>query len=297
MTIKKILNFLSYCFSIALIVSIIKLFLFEPFVIPGVSMEDTVHHDDLVLVDKVSYWFQKVKTDDVIVFRLSKGGFILKRCVAGPGDTLQMLNGNVILNSNYHSEVAKIKSYYQFQIKDKKKFYEELDLLGVTKLLYKNGRNKYRALFNTIVAAKVKRIAGVYNFNKMTFRRTDTLFCSIKKAKWNRYNFGPLIVPRKGASFMLNPFNYALYRDAIANYEHALIAETNQGYYLNGLPITKYTFSDDYYFVLGDNRELSNDSRMFGFVSGSMIVGKARYILFSKEQHSNEAKRFFPTIK
>jgi signal peptidase I len=100
--------------------------------------------------------------------------------------------------------------------------------------------------------------------------------------RWSRDNFGPIYVPQKGHKIEMNEKNYYLYKMPIEQYEHAGTLElSGDKVTLNGKPITEYTFKMNYYFMMGDNRHNSQDSRYWGFVPEDHIVGKALFVWLS----------------
>ena len=98
---------------------------------------------------------------------------------------------------------------------------------------------------------------------------------------WTIDDFGPIYVPKKGVTVDISPRNIALYRRIIANYEGNKLEEKDGKIYINGQPATQYTFKMNYYWMMGDNRHNSEDSRVWGFVPEDHIVGKPLFIWFS----------------
>ena len=113
---------------------------------------------------------------------------------------------------------------------------------------------------------------------------------------YNRDNYGPVIVPKKGATVQISPENIALYRRVIANYEGNKLEENGRQILINGQPATSYTFKMDYYWMMGDNRDNSADSRYWGFVPEDHIVGKAWFVWLSYGKGGLRWSRLFRSI-
>jgi signal peptidase I len=114
--------------------------------------------------------------------------------------------------------------------------------------------------------------------------------------KWSADNFGPVWVPKKGQTISLTPQNMDTYRRCIQIYEKNKLEEIGGKIFINGKETTTYTFKMDYYWMMGDNRHKSQDSRYWGFVPEDHIVGKASLIWFSWE-HGPRWSRLFRFVK
>jgi signal peptidase I len=120
-------------------------------------------------------------------------------------------------------------------------------------------------------------------------------------SSWTSNNYGPIRVPEKGSTVRLDQSNLPLYRRIIESFEKNMIVTRGDSIYINGKLADSYTFHMNYYFVLGDNRHNSADSRFWGFVPEDHIIGKALLIWFSRhpqrEKGSIRQERIFKIIK
>lgn len=114
------------------------------------------------------------------------------------------------------------------------------------------------------------------------------IFPSAKNTSWNGDNYGPVIIPSKGKTISINRSTLGMYGETIRLYEHhADVSIVDDVLTINGEPVTQYTFKQDYYFMMGDNRNNSWDSRYWGYVPADHIVGKPLFIWFSVDKHAD----------
>jgi signal peptidase I len=143
------------------------------------------------------------------------------------------------------------------------------------------GGNAYRINLTLSELEILKTIPGVESIQREIVN--DPVFPYDPQFNWSIDNFGPLWVPQKGKSIELNPKNIALYKRVIQVYEGNTWEERDGKVYINGQLATSYTFKMNYYWMMGDNRHRSQDSRYWGFVPEDHIVGEAGFIWMSTE--------------
>ena len=108
---------------------------------------------------------------------------------------------------------------------------------------------------------------------------------------WNKDNYGPLIIPKAGETIALTTYNLSLYKDIIERYEENSLKVVGGEIFINKEIVTSYTFKMNYYWLMGDNRHNSADSRFWGFVPEDHIVGKALFIWMSWDKNAKGMKK------
>ncbi len=230
----KTIFFKILIFAILFLIGI-KYFLIDYYIVSSKSMESTLKIGDVILINKI---MKNYKRYDVIVFK--KDAYdtdIVKRIVGLPNETLEIKNSKTYINENQVTDLPNFTFDYIF-----------LDTIN---------------MLRTIKTVSNRNLKTTQLFRLRKVKATK----KIPNSKWTLDNFGAVWIPKKDTSIFIDSSNYFMYKSIILGNENSNLDSIHV--------INKpYTFKQNYYFVLGDNRHHSRDSRYFGFVPESDIIGK-----------------------
>ncbi len=244
---------------------------------------------------------KKIRRDDIVVFNnptqsdlpIDKRDLMMKRCVAVPGDTVEIDNKFVVINNERLKFHHKIKLGFTVCIKNasydstfRKKF----------RIAESQRSGNYRLSLTALQIKELRADSNIYRIKRCVDYRGsfDSLaFPHSQKTGWNFDFSGPVIVPKKGMTVELTKENLRIYYSIIEIMEDNHILEKESCFIINGDVTRTYTFENDYYYVLNDNRADISDSRNWGFLPENHIVGKFGFVWFSHDESGINWHRMF----
>ena len=316
---KHIIGWIT-AFSIAFgIILFCRAFLIESYIIQDTSMCNALLPGDFVVINKTKYgprmpitpisspWsddysdavefpYRKmngrdsIKRNDIVAFNypldttrpIDKRDVMIQRLIGLPGDTIQMNRKSLYVNLK---RVVLPTTQYSYLVGLKNK--ENLDLLIEKYNLTEGGRfNKkdaFKMFFTKQTSEEIQKDSLVkYLYWFYQYAPGEYMFNSMHNiCGWNHDNIDPFVVPGEGVTVRINKENIGAYEMVIRYYEKNSLNITDSFIYINHQPSSYYTFRNNYYFMLADNRDNANDSRNWGFVPEEFIIGRSTMILFS----------------
>ena len=240
----------------------------------------------------------EVKRGDVVVFNYAPDAannpvdmrvHYIKRCLGIPGDVVSIVDSKVYINNELFKNAPQTQTSYLVRtdgnsinpelLSDLKiEIYQQLNLNDYVMIIPASSYTDFRNRQNIRSITEIISPKGQYN---------PGVFPHSELFKWNEDNFGPLKVPSKGWTIKLNDSTMALYGNAIEMYEDNKVSRTGNDIFINGKKADNYTFKLDYFWMMGDNRHNSEDSRFWGFVPDDHIVGKAMITWLSNDAQAS----------
>ena len=297
-------------------------------------------HDTIPLTKKKSYltWpelpyfrlpgFQKVERNDIVVFNwpidtvykfrdqsglrvdkpIDKKSNYVKRCVGVPGDQFEIKDGIVFVNGKELILPERARPQFSYKVAldgktpiDFEYLLQDMDITDGAGFMDAEKRDTvFIAALTAANAERLQQIPGITGVQKIISKEVESgIFPHINK--WNRDNFGPIYIPQQGKTVALNLETLPFYKAIITDYEKNDLKVTGSEIRINGKIATSYTFQQNYYWMMGDNRHNSEDSRYWGYVPENHIVGKPTFIWMSYDTNAKGLKkirweRLFTTV-
>lgn len=278
--------------------------------------------------------FQDIKRNDIVVFNwptdtvpyfrysgpktyikpIDKKSNYVKRAVGVPGDSLEVREGRVYINGQLNElpDRAKLQFLYRFETREPIRNIQFLrDRYGINEII--PASNDFRQFQAFLTDEAVEKLQNNPNVIQVVQRKDEKgnydprIFPHSPQHPWNSTHFGPIYIPKAGATVAITPESLPLYKRIIEVYEGSelgienKITQAGTQIVLNGSPITSYTFKQDYFWMMGDNRNNSEDARSWGFVPHNHVVGKPVFIWMSWDSNQSgfnkiRWERMFTTV-
>ncbi len=265
-----------------------------------------IHDPNFRMLNMVDGQVRQVPTGGILVRPLDKKENYIKRCVAVAGDSLEVRDGLVYVNGEPQPLPPEGQYAYEFVLRSKFNEKRMKELFDVSPDDIGQGENGGVAIpLTTPAAEKLKTFDNVVSMTKQVHPRGYSVdyaklpyFPNNPEYDWSEDNFGPIYIPKKGAAVKLDLHVLPLYERVIRVYEHNDLQVKDGVIMINGAPADSYTFQQDYYWLMGDNRHRSQDARFWGYVPRDHVVGKAVLVWFTKDPYTGiRWKRLFTLVK
>jgi len=250
-------------------------------------------------------WSDTRQFGEIVVHPVDKRENYIKRCVAIHGDVIKMEHAQLFVNGKPQKKFPGMQQTYIVRTNGTSINPKALDRLHIADDDRSGNGSQYNFPLTESNAEKLgdfTNVTGVDIIIAEPGRWEPAIFPSDERFQWNVDNFGPITIPAKDVTIELTVDNLPLYKRIIDVYENNDLVVNDTQISINGEVVTSYTFKMDYYWMMGDNRHNSADSRYWGFVPEDHVVGKAKFIWLSLDKDRSfpaniRFKRMFTKIR
>lgn len=276
----------------------------SPFEIPWVNIA-CYFNDNARMRMNQKWWrygrlkgISEINHNDVLVFHFpyDDRSYFVKRCIALPGDRLQIKQSKVFINDSLITEAATIKQKYRVSYSDTSILHSYL--MNQNMRWRSSAKRRFSSFMMAKQAYAISSLDGVTQCEPVPDNRliVDNYFFDNKKLKWNYANFGTFIIPRKGDVIDLRSNAGVYLRKILETFEGVHWNHKEKCFYDGSKRVISHCFKHNYYFMMGDNRTNSVDSRSWGVIPEEKIVGKVDCVLFSKTDRGFNWSRFLKMV-
>ncbi len=260
----------------------------------ALNMQNRSYYAIVREVGHYEAWHNQRQFGDIVARPVDKRENYIKRCIGIPGDSLQIKDQIVYINGKPLPDIGDKEYKYIVQTKDSAAITAQfLDKFDITENVAQIDYDKYVITLTNETAEGMKKLTNVSMVKKVIYPKgewANYTFPNDSNYRWNEDNYGPIYLPKAGVTIPINMKNISIYQRCIEIYEGNDVKIKDGKIYINGTVATSYTFKLGYYWMMGDNRHNSADSRFWGFVPIDHIVGKAKFVWLSIAQQNPNIK-------